>query len=123
MSGIEAAWEAAVMEREGLAVNLARLNIDFSRRQHLLDKVPCQAELLEYLMRFEELHKHAGARETELQQCQGGLASLGLTREFMAKEVKLLDSVAGSLEVAFQSRASREEFQRQFKGVVQVRGS
>ncbi|CAM9395625.1 unnamed protein product [Discosporangium mesarthrocarpum] len=119
MSRIEEAHAAAEVEREQLASQVAQLLGEAARQQWEAEGVPSREELLECLRRLEELDRHSVARAGEFQRCRAGLASLVLSKDFMAKEARVLDSVSGSLEGACRSKGSRQELLRQFEANTQ----
>lgn len=121
---IEEAHEAAAAEREAVASRLSRLRLAVARRQRDEDATPGHAELLQYLFRFEELGQHAMEREKQLRQCRAERSTLALTREFLANEARLLESIADGVDDAASAKAgkgAREAYLRQLEDIVQVR--
>lgn len=120
---IEAAHEAAAAERDQTASRLSRLRLAVARRQREEDAAPGHAELLQYLLRFEELGRHSLERQEQLRRCRAERQTLALTRELLAKQARLLETVAGGVEEAAKgSKAAREAYLRQIKGIVEVGG-
>lgn len=119
---IEAAHEVAKVEREETASRLSRLRLAVARRQREEDAAPGHAELLQYLLRFEELGRHALERERQLRKCQTERSSLAMTREFLAGEARLLEAIAGGVQDASKKgkATAREEYLRQLEGIVEV---
>lgn len=118
---IEAAYDAAAAEREVTASRLSRLRLAVARRQREEDASPGHAELLQYLLRFEELGRHALEREEQLRRCQAELSTLSLTMEFLANEARLMESIAVGVEDASKGgKGPREVYMRQLEGIVQV---
>lgn len=117
---IEAAHVAAAAEREIMATRLSRLRLAVARRQREEDATPGHAELLQYLLRFEELGLHAREREKQLRRCQAERSTLALTRETLANESRLLESVVSGVEEASKQKAAREAYMRQLDGMIQV---
>lgn len=118
---IEAAHEAAAAEREMLATRLSRLRLAVARRQREEDATPGHAELLQYLLRFEELGKHAREREKQLRGCQAERSTLARTREILANESRALEAIASGVDdAAHKHKAARETFVRQLTGMIKV---
>lgn len=118
---IEAAHEAAAVERDQTASRLSRLRLAVARRQREEDAAPGHAELLHYLLRFEELGRHSLERQEQLRRCRAERQTLALTRELLANQARLLETVAGGVEEASKgSKAAREAYLRQIKGIVEV---
>ncbi|CAM9433419.1 unnamed protein product [Sphacelaria rigidula] len=116
---IEAAHWAAAGEREMLATRLSRLRLAVARRQREEDAVPGHAELLQYLLRFEELGKHARERERQLRKCQAERSTLALTREILADQSRLLETVTSGVDdAAHKHKAAREAYMHQLEGMI-----
>ncbi|CAM9415074.1 unnamed protein product [Scytosiphon promiscuus] len=115
---IESAHEAAAAERERTASRLSRLRLAVARRQREEDAAPGHAELLQYLLRFEELGRHSLERQEQLNRCRAERQTLALTRELLANQARLLETVAGGVEEASKgSKAAREAYLRQMTGI------
>ncbi|CAN0356977.1 unnamed protein product, partial [Ectocarpus sp. 13 AM-2016] len=120
---IEAAYEVAAAEREESAARLSRLRLAVARRQREEDAALGHAELLQYLLRFEELGQHSLERQEQLRRCRAERSTLSLTRELLAKQAKLLETIAGGVEEASKGgKGVREAYLRQIKGIVEVSG-
>ncbi|CAB1104048.1 unnamed protein product [Ectocarpus sp. CCAP 1310/34] len=120
---IEAAYEVAVAEREESAARLSRLRLAVARRQREEDAALGHAELLQYLLRFEELGQHSLERQEQLRRCRAERLMLSLTRELLAKQARLLETIAGGVEEASTGgKGVREAYLRQIKGIVEVSG-
>lgn len=118
---IEAAHEEAAAEREAAASRLSRLRLAVARRQREEDATPGHAELLQYLLRFEELGQHALEREKQLRRCRTERSTVAQTREFLANESRLLETIASGAEEAGRGgKGARESYLRQLEGIVQV---
>lgn len=117
---IEAAHQAAAAERDVVATRLSRLRLAVARRQREEDATPGHAELLQYLSRFEELGLHARERDKQLRRCQAEKSVLALTRETLAEEARLLETVAGGVDEASKLKNVREAFLKQFDGMIEV---
>ncbi|CAN0133993.1 unnamed protein product [Ectocarpus fasciculatus] len=117
---IEAAYEVAAAEREESASRLSRLRLAVARRQREEDAAPGHAELLQYLLRFEELGRHSQERQEQLRRCQAERSTLLLTRELLANQARLLETIAGGVEEASKGgKGVREAYMRQVKGIVE----
>ena len=120
---IEAAHEAAAAEREAIASRLSRLRLAVARRQREEDATPGHSELLQYLLRFEELGRHSLERQEQLRRCKAERSTMALTTELLVKEARLLETIASGVdEAARGSKGAREAYLRQVNGIVQVRG-
>ncbi|CAM9553429.1 unnamed protein product [Ectocarpus sp. 4 AP-2014] len=117
---IEAAYEVAAAEREESAARLSRLRLAVARRQREEDAALGHAELLQYLLRFEELGQHSLERQEQLRRCRAERSTLSLTRELLAKQARLLETIAGGVEEASKGgKGVREAYLRQIKGIVE----
>ncbi|CAM9592436.1 unnamed protein product, partial [Laminaria digitata] len=111
-------YEAAEAEREAIALRLSRLRLAVARRQREEDATPGHSELLQYLLRFEELGRHSLERREQLRRCKAERSTMALTTEFLAKEARLLETIASGVEEASKgSKAAREAYMRQLKGI------
>ncbi len=120
---IETAHRAAAAERKHAASRLSRLRLAVARRQREEDAAPSHSELLQYLLRFEELGRHSLERREQLRRCQAERSTLSLTRELLANQARLLETVAGGVEEASQGgKPAREAYMRQMEEIIQVRG-
>ena len=120
---IEAAYQAAAAEREQTASRLSRLRLAVARRQREEDAAPGHAELLQYLLRFEELGRHAMERQEQLRRCQAERSTLALTRELLTKQARLLETIAGGVQEASQGgKPAREAYMRQITEIIEVGG-
>lgn len=120
---IEAAYEMAAAEREESASRLSRLRLAVARRQREEDAALGHAELLQYLLRFEELGQHSLERQEQLRRCRAERSTLSLTRELLAKQARLLETIAGGVEEASKGgKGVREAYLRQIKGIVEASG-
>lgn len=118
---IEAAHQAAAAEREQTASRLSRLRLAVARRQREEDAAPGHAELLQYLLRFEELGRHAMERQEQLRRCQAERSTLALTRELLTKQARLLETIAGGVEEAsLGGKPVREAYMRQITEIIEV---
>lgn len=118
---IEAAYQAAAAEREETASRLSRLRLAVARRQREADAAPGHAELLQYLLRFEELGRHSSERQEQFRRCQAERSTLVLTRELLANQARLLETIAGGVEEALNGpKGAREAYLQQIKGIVEV---
>eukprot|EP00904_Undaria_pinnatifida_P004530 jgi/Undpi1/14078/HiC_scaffold_9.g03729.m1 len=117
---IEAAHEAAAAEREAIASRLSRLRLAVARRQREEDATPGHSELLQYLLRFEELGRHSLERQEQLRRCKAERSTMALTTELLVKEARLLETIASGVdEAARGSKGAREAYLRQVNGIVQ----
>eukprot|EP00903_Cladosiphon_okamuranus_P018166 g16715.t2 len=117
---IEAAYQAAAVEREQTASRLSRLRLAVARRQREEDAAPGHAELLQYLLRFEELGRHATERQEQLRRCQAERSTLALTRELLTNQARLLETIAGGVDEASQGgKPAREAYMRQITEMIE----
>ncbi|CAM9151127.1 unnamed protein product [Pylaiella littoralis] len=117
---IEAAYQMAAAEREETASRLSRLRLAVARRQREADAAPGHAELLQYLLRFEELGRHSLERQEQFRRCQAERSTLVLTRELLANQARLLETIAGGVEEALNGpKGAREAYLQQIKGIVE----
>lgn len=119
---IEAAHKSAAAEREAAASSLSLLRLAVAKRQRLEDAAPGHAELLQYLLRFEELGHHAAERQNQLRKYRAERSTLALTREFLANQARLMESIASGIGDASKGgKVAREAYLRQLEGIAQVK--
>lgn len=109
-------------EREALVavrLRLARATRTAASLQRQLDDVPGRAELAQYQRRFLELYSQVSAKHKETKQFYTLYNTLSDTKLYMGKELSLLDSILENYHEALSSPSMREQFIRQFEGIVE----
>jgi len=80
--------------------------------------VPTRTELIQYERRFVELYQQVALKLEETRRYYATYNTLDTTRNFLAKEVKLIDSIINNFEGAMRTKASQEEFLQQFESII-----
>lgn len=109
-------------EREALVavrLRLAKATRAAASLQRQLDDVPGRAELAQYQRRFLELYSQVAAKHKETKQFYTLYNTLSDTKLYMEKELTLLDSILENYHEALSSPSMREQFIRQFEGIVE----
>uniref|UniRef100_T1JCX3 Coiled-coil domain-containing protein 93 n=1 Tax=Strigamia maritima TaxID=126957 RepID=T1JCX3_STRMM len=98
---------------------LAKKNREIAVIQRKLDEVPSRAELGQYQRRFIELYNQVAATHKETKQFYTLYNTLDDSRLYLAKEVKLLNSILETFTQAMSSPSSKEQFLKQFELIVE----
>ncbi|KAK3913897.1 Selenocysteine-specific elongation factor [Frankliniella fusca] len=109
-------------EKEALVavrLRLARATRAAASLQRQLDDVPGRAELAQYQRRFLELYSQVAAKHKETKQFYTLYNTLSDTKLYMEKELTLLDSILENYHEALSSPSMREQFIKQFEGIVE----
>jgi hypothetical protein len=97
---------------------LAQRNLQIASTVRLIDDVPTRTELMQYERRFVELYQQVAMKLEETRKYYATYNTLDSTRGFLAKEVKLIDSITNSFGEAMATKSSQEEFLTQFTAIV-----
>jgi chromosome segregation ATPase len=97
---------------------LAQRNLQVAATSRKIDDVPTRTEMIQYERRFVELYQQVGLKLEETRRYYAMYNTLDKTREFLGKEVKLIDSITNSFEEAMKTKGSQEEFAAQFEAIV-----
>ncbi|CAH1970701.1 unnamed protein product [Acanthoscelides obtectus] len=99
-------------------LQLAKKNRHVAALQRQLDNVPNRAELAQYQKRFLELYNQVAAKHKETKQYYTLYNTLEDTRQYMQRELSLLNSISDSYPEAMSSSSGKEEFLLQFQNIV-----
>ena len=80
--------------------------------------MPTRTELIQYERRFVELYQQVALKLEETRRYYATYNTLDTTLNFLAKEVKLIDSIINNFEGAMRTKASQEEFLQQFESII-----
>jgi hypothetical protein len=72
---------------------LAQRNLQVAATSRKIDDVPTRTEMIQYERRFVELYQQVGLKLEETRRYYAMYNTLDKTREFLSKEVKLIDSI------------------------------
>ena len=97
---------------------LAQRNLEVAATSRMIDDVPTRTEMIQYERRFVELYQQVELKLEETRRYYAMYNTLDMTREFLGKEVKLIDSITNSFEEAMQTAGSQEEFAAQFGSIL-----
>ncbi|CAD5116478.1 DgyrCDS5360 [Dimorphilus gyrociliatus] len=99
-------------------LQLAKVNRDISSLQRKLDEAPSRAELAQYQRRFVELYNQIAARHKETKQFYTLYNTLQDSKQYLTKEINLLNSIYDNFEEARMSQSGKEQFLKQFENMV-----
>ena len=97
---------------------LAQRNLQVASTSRMIDDVPTRTELIQYERRFVELYQQVALKLEETRKYYATYNTLDNTRNYLAKEVKLIDSITNNFENAMRTKASQEEFLLQFETII-----
>jgi hypothetical protein len=118
LAGIES-MHASVEEKYNKGrTMLAKRNLEIAKMIRLLDDVPTRTELMQYERRFAELYEEVAAKLEENRKYVNMYNSLDQRREFLVKQVALMDSINEQFEGAMSSSKSKASFLAQFEKIV-----
>ncbi|CAB3376087.1 Hypothetical predicted protein [Cloeon dipterum] len=114
-------------EREGeqakelaaLRIYYGKLNRNIASMLRQIDEVPGRAELAQYQKRFLELYTQVADKHKETKQYYTLYNTLHDTHSFLKKELDLLNSIQESYNEAMMSSVGKEQFNEQFKLIVE----
>ncbi len=110
---------ASVEEKYNKArLMLAKRNQEIAKILRLLDDVPTRAELMQYERRFAELYEEVAAKLEENRKYVNMYNTLDQRKNFLMKQVTLLDSINDQFNDAMSSKKSKEAFLGQFEKIV-----
>jgi hypothetical protein len=97
---------------------LAKRNQEIAKILRLLDDVPTRTELMQYERRFAELYEEVAAKLEENRKYFNFYNTLDQRRNFLMKQVALLDSINDQFNDAMSSKKGKEAFLTQFEKIV-----
>jgi len=97
---------------------LAQRNLQVASTTRKIDDVPTRTELIQYERRFVELYQQVALKLEETKRYYATYNTLDSSRNFLSKEVKLIDSITTNFENAMKTKASQEEFLEQFEAII-----
>mmetsp|Transcript_10960 Transcript_10960/g.19826 ORF Transcript_10960/g.19826 Transcript_10960/m.19826 type:complete len:624 (-) Transcript_10960:66-1937(-) len=97
---------------------LAQRNLQVASTTRKIDDVPTRMELIQYERRFVELYQQVALKLEETRRYYATYNTLDSTRNFLSKEVKLIDSITNNFENAMKTKSSQEEFLQQFEAIL-----
>ncbi|GMI46720.1 hypothetical protein TrCOL_g1666 [Triparma columacea] len=115
---IEGIHSKILAKHEKVRQLLAQRNLQVASTSRKIDDVPTRTELIQYERRFVELYQQVALKLEETRRYYATYNTLDTTRNFLAKEVKLIDSITNNFEGAMRNKASQEEFLQQFESII-----
>ena len=97
---------------------LAKRNQEIAKILRLLDEVPTRAELMQYERRFTELYEEVASKLEENRKYVNMYNTLDQRRNFLIKQVALLDSINDQFNDAMATKKNKEMFLAQFEKIV-----
>ena len=118
MASIESMHAAVKAKYDKGRAMLAKRNIEIARVVRMLDDVPSRAELMQYERRFAELYEEVAAKLEENRKYVGMYNTLDQKRNFMVKQVALIDSINEQFTDAMYLKKTRGTFLGQMEKIV-----
>ncbi|VEN49361.1 unnamed protein product [Callosobruchus maculatus] len=118
-SDISKEYEEEIEKIKVVRLQLAKKNRHVVALQRQLDNVPNRAELAQYQRRFLELYNQVAAKHKETKQYYTLYNTLEDTRQYMQKELSLLNSISESYTEAILTPSGKEDFLRQLHNIVE----
>ncbi|GAB6033391.1 Coiled-coil domain-containing protein 93 [Chamberlinius hualienensis] len=116
---IEKHYQADKEKLQKLRLLLAKKNREIAVLQRKLDEIPTRAELSQYQQRFLELYSQVAAKHKETKQFYTLYNTLDDTKLYLSKEVNLLNSITDNFTQAMTSPNTKQQFLKQFEGIVE----
>nr|CAI5851907.1 unnamed protein product [Callosobruchus analis] len=118
-SDISKEYDEEIEKMKIVRLQLAKKNRRVAALQRQLDNIPNRAELAQYQRRFLELYNQVAAKLKETKQYYTLYNTLEDTRQYMQKELSLLNSISESYTEAVLTPSGKEEFLRQMHNIVE----
>jgi len=118
MREVEVMHEKTLNKHGKIRQLLAQRNLQVASTSRMIDDVPTRTELIQYERRFVELYQQVALKLEETRKYYATYNTLDNTRNYLAKEVKLIDSITNNFENAMRTKASQEEFLLQFETII-----
>nr|CAH7735399.1 unnamed protein product [Callosobruchus chinensis] len=118
-SDISKEYNEEIEKIKVVRLQLAKKNRHVAALQRQLDNVPNRAELAQYQRRFLELYNQVAAKHKETKQYYTLYNTLEDTRQYMQKELSLLNSISESYTEAILTPIGKEDFLRQLQNIVE----
>jgi chromosome segregation ATPase len=97
---------------------LARRNREIAQLQRKIDEVPSRTEMAQYQRRFIELYNQVASTLTETKQFYTLYNTLEDQKEFMEKEVEILNNIHEKFELGMSTEKNKELFLRQVQEIL-----
>uniref|UniRef100_A0A1Y1MZ71 Coiled-coil domain-containing protein 93 n=1 Tax=Photinus pyralis TaxID=7054 RepID=A0A1Y1MZ71_PHOPY len=114
-------WHAELKDEsdkvKALRLQLAKKNRAVVLLQRKLDDIPSRAELAQYQKRFLELYNQVAAKHKETKQYYTLYNTLEDTRNYIQREIGLLNSICDTYPEAMSSSSGKNEFLKQMEFV------
>lgn len=114
-------WHAELTDEsdkvKALRLQLAKKNRAVVLLQRKLDDIPSRAELAQYQKRFLELYNQVAAKHKETKQYYTLYNTLEDTRNYIKREIVLLNSICDTYPEAMSSSSGKNEFLKQMEFV------
>eukprot|EP00455_Lapot_gusevi_P003398 TRINITY_DN11393_c0_g2_i1.p1 TRINITY_DN11393_c0_g2~~TRINITY_DN11393_c0_g2_i1.p1 ORF type:complete len:700 (-),score=250.18 TRINITY_DN11393_c0_g2_i1:113-2152(-) len=115
---IEAIHQADSEKHAKLRQVLARKNQEISAIQRQIEDIPTRAELIQYERRFVELYQLVAEKFKETQKYFALYNTLYDTRNYMTKQVSLLESIQTGFPQAMTSPQNKQAFLESFSQIL-----
>jgi hypothetical protein len=111
-------YEADKERMQKIRALLARKNREIAQLQRKIDEVPSRTEMAQYQRRFIELYNQVASTLTETKQFYTLYNTLEDQKEFMEKEVEILNNIHEKFELGMSTGKNKELFLRQVQEIL-----
>lgn len=102
------------LDTELIATNQKILNL-----LKKLDSMPSDLEIMQYQRRYVELHQQLISKNKDVKKLFDLFNSLDGVKFYLTKEINLLDSILGNLDLTNNSASNRDLFMKQFQQIIE----
>lgn len=111
-------YEADREKLQKIRALLARKNREIAQLQRKIDEVPSRTEMAQYQRRFIELYNQVASTLTETKQFYTLYNTLEDQKEFMEKEVEILNSIHEKFDLGMSTDKNKELFLKQVQEIL-----
>jgi len=119
LTEIEAMHAKVQSKYQRLRQMLAQKNQAVAEARRLIDDIPTRTELIQYERRFVELYAQVTRKLEEVRKYYDMYNILEQKRDYLDKEVKLLNSISDNFDTAMRGRqANKDQFLEEFEKII-----
>lgn len=86
--------------------------------QRKIDEIPSRTELQQYQRQFVELYEQVSSKFTETRKYYNSYNTLNDTKQFLQKEVSILNSIDENYKAAVSSKQNKEKLAESLKNII-----
>ena len=114
---IQAQYEADEKKLQKVKKLLSKKKREIAAAERMIDEIPSRTELAQYQKRFLELYMQVASKLTETRQFYNLFNTLNSSKEILAREVALMNSIYDNFEKAKASKGNQEKFVESLDGM------